>query len=78
MTILACAANDAPFEPIAMSDPAFVSWACRVCIRLRNHAPGATDEVVLQALESEGIPSPEWAQAFAFFGSLAQLSKQRA
>jgi hypothetical protein len=69
------AANDSPFEPLAVSDPAFLAWAIRVGLRLRNKAPGAPDDSIERSITMEGAPSPEWAQALAFMLTLAQSNK---
>lgn len=68
-------ANDSQFEPLAVSDPAFLAWAVRVGLRLRNTAHGAPVSAIERAVLSEGTHSPEWAQALAFMISLAQENK---
>ena len=71
------AANDSPFEPLAVSDPAFIAWAIRVGLRLRNKAPGAPDDSIQRCITMEGAPSPEWSQALAFMLTLGQASKRK-
>jgi|JI10StandDraft_1071094.scaffolds.fasta_scaffold257376_2 hypothetical protein len=67
------AANEATFMPPATNAPEFLSWATRVLLRLNNAAPGAPESEVFS---KEGAPSSEWAEAFIFMGSLAQLRKR--
>ena len=71
------AANTPTFEPLAISDPAFMAWATRVGLRLLNKAPGAPDEAIERSIACEGAPSPEWAQALVFLMSLAQSNKRK-
>jgi hypothetical protein len=71
------AANDSPFAPLALTDPAFMAWATRVGLRLLNKAPGAPDEAIERSITCEGAPSPEWAQALGFLMSLAQSNKRK-
>lgn len=70
------AANAATFMPPATNAPEFVAWATRVLLRLHNAAPGAPESSIQTVFSKEGVPSPEWAEAFAFMGSLAQMRKQ--
>lgn len=70
------AANEPSFEPVALADPAFIAWAIRVGLRLRNKAPGAPDDAIEHAIVKEGTPSPEWAQALVFMMTLAQANKR--
>lgn len=70
------AANADTFMPPASNVPEFVAWATRVLLRLHNAAPGAPASSIQTAFSKEGMPSPEWAEAFAFMGSLAQMRKQ--
>jgi len=72
------AANEDSFMPPASNVPEFVSWATRVLLRLCNAAPGAPESSIQAVLLKEGLPSPEYAEAFAFMGSLAQLNRLRA
>ena len=60
---------------MSRSDPAFIAWAIRVGLRLRNKAPGAPDDAIERAISREGTPSPEWAQALAFMMTLAQTGR---
>ena len=72
------AANNSPFEPLVVSDPAFMAWALRVCLRLRNKSPGASDYAIERAITMDGIPSLEWAEALDFMMTLAQINKRSA
>lgn len=72
------AANDSPFEPLVVSDPAFMAWGLRVALRLRNKAPGASDYAIERAITMDGIPSLEWAEALDFMMTLAQINKRNA
>ena len=78
MSLLHTAANDSPFEPLAVSDPAFTAWAIRVGMRLRNKAHDAPAHAIEHSITMEGAPSPEWAQALSFLLTLAQLNKRKA
>lgn len=69
--------NVPTFEPLAISDPAFLAWATRVGLRLLNVAPGAPDEAIELSITCEGAPRPEWAQALLFLMSLAQSNKRK-
>lgn len=71
------AANDSPFEPPALADPAFMAWAMRVGLRLANTPPGSPAGATEWAIVKDGTPSPEWAQALAFMMTLAQTHKRQ-
>lgn len=72
------AANDSKFEPLVLADPAFMAWAVRVGLRLRNKQPGSPDSSIERAFLMEGIPSPEWANGLAYVIRLAQSNKREA
>lgn len=72
------AANEPTFEPRALADPAFMAWAVRVGMRLRNKPAGSSDGAIEQAILKEGTPSPEWAQGLAYVIRMAQSNKREA
>lgn len=72
------AANEPTFEPQALADPAFMAWAIRVGMRLRNKPAGSSDGAIEQAILKEGTPSPEWAQGLAYVIRLARSNKREA
>ena len=60
------AANADRFTPPELDDDAFVKWAFRIAMRLRNLPAGSPDHIMRSALVSEGTPSPAWAAALKF------------
>lgn len=72
------AANEPVFEPDVLFDPAFLAWALRVGMRLRNKPPGSPDGAIERAIFMDGTPSHEWAQGLAFMMTLAQSNKRKA
>lgn len=71
------ASNAPTFEPPALADPAFMAWALRVGLRLRNMPPGSPDGAIEQAILKDGKPGPEWAQGLAFMMTLAHTNKRQ-
>ena len=71
-------ANHPTFEPPVLSNPAFMDWAIRVCLRLRNIPPGSPDGIAKRAILADGIPPPEWAHGLLFMQQQAQTNKREA
>jgi len=71
------AANASTFEPLVLTDPAFMAWALRVGLRLRNMPPGLADGAIEQAILKDGQPCHEWAQGLAFMMKLAHIKKRQ-
>lgn len=78
MSLTNIAANEPIFEPVALADPAFITWVTGVALRLRNLAPGSPEYRMRRALFSTGTPNPDWAQAFIFVMTLAQVNRREA
>jgi hypothetical protein len=68
-------ANAPTFEPLALADPAFMAWALRVGLRLRNMPPGSRDGAIEQAILKDGPPCSEWAQGLIYMMMLAHTNK---
>lgn len=75
------AANESQFWPRSLSDSACVTWLQRITMKVLNvRDPGndlARACVTQAAFLSEGVPSQEWAQAYVFLLSIADLNKAR-
>lgn len=69
------ASNESTFWPAACSDANFLAWATRALIRLRNQTDAGRDLKVARALFKDGLPEPQWAEAFVFM--LRQNGPQR-
>ena len=76
------AANEPIFMPAVCSDPEFISWACRVALRLVNLPRGpskpATEQQMRGAMFKEFTPGPEWAAGLKFMMELAFHNKLKA
>lgn len=66
------AANDPCFRLPEFDDPAFVDWAHRVTLRIRNLPPGSPVHVVRCTMLKQGRPSPAWAYAY---GALLEMTR---
>lgn len=72
------AANSDSYLPPEFSDDAFKRWACRTALRMVNLPPGHHEQALYGAIVREGVPSPAWAQAFAFMMALSRDNKRKA
>ncbi len=69
-------ANEFCYQPVAYSDPAFVSWMHRVTMKVLNLPNPSPDWAVMRAFVSEGIPSEAWAEGYKFAVSLSRLNRR--
>ncbi len=71
-------ANEATFNPPAFADPAFVTWANRIALKVLNIPKSAGAHAITRAYFSDGTPSPEWVLAMNFALYLSAINKDHA
>ena len=68
MSVLA--SNEESYLPPEFADAAFIRWALRVTIKLRNLPPNAPERLTRRALFGDGTPSQSWAAAYGFMATM--------
>lgn len=71
------AANEPGYLPAEFADEAFVAWMSRVSIRVLNLPKSSSVHAIRRAYVRDGAPSSEWALAYNFALSIAQINRAR-